>query len=134
MTLNVTRDKFTSMSTEKAKHIALRDLVLGKFQMLEHTPTSRLGMNRSMNFLLHDEKKWHRLGHLLAPKEPWAGFTVEPGLISMVIQSRRDDELNGRTMFRVEPSSKHRFGAFVEVNNEFVTKQDAGHVFQPFHP
>jgi hypothetical protein len=134
LTLNVTRERFVSMSSDAAQHVALRDLVLGTFQLLEHTPTSRLGMNRSMHFLLHDEGKWHRLGHLLAPKQPWADLTVDPGLLSLRMQSKRNDGLNGRAIFHVEPSSKYRFGAFIEVNNEFVAKRDFTQLIQPFYP
>ena len=131
LVLNVTRERFVAMSSDAAQHVALRDLVLGTFHILEHTPTSRVGMNRSMHFSLHDEQKWHRLGNMLAPKEPWADIAIKPGLLSLVMQSNRDDEVPGRTVFRVEPSIKHRFGAYIDVNNEFVAKRDADKIFAP---
>jgi hypothetical protein len=129
LSLSVTRDRFIAMSSDTAQHVALRDLVVATFQLLEHTPTSRLGLNRAMHFSLYNEQKWHLFGHMVAPKEPWTGIAVEPGLLSLSMQSKRDDGLSGRIIFRVEPSLKHRFAAFIDVNNELVPKRDADKSF-----
>lgn len=48
LSIHVTKDRFTA-ATENAEHVnTLRDLVLGTFSLLEHTPFNKMGLNRSI--------------------------------------------------------------------------------------
>jgi hypothetical protein len=117
--ISVTRDRFSASTTDPACQGPLRDLVIGIFGLLEQTPTTRLGLNRSMHIDLLDEKSWHALGHLVAPKEPWAGILEKPGMRTLLMEALRSDGAAGREFFRVEPSQKHAHSVFLEVNSEY---------------
>jgi len=115
----VTRDRFFASTSDPGCQAPLRDLVVGTFELLEQTPTARLGLNRSMHVDLVDEQTLHALGHLVAPKEPWAGILEKPGLRSLMMEAPRSDRIPGRKFFRVEPSQKHARAAFIDVNCEY---------------
>jgi len=116
--LSVTRNRFTAMTSDPSCRIALRDFVIGTFGLLEHTPTTHMGLNRAMHFDMMDAERWHRLGHRLAPKEPWKDLVTNPGLRTLLMESPRRDGLLGREYVRVEPSQTHPHTAFVEVTKE----------------
>jgi hypothetical protein len=67
--IQVTLDRFQAMTKPNTPGDVLRDLVLGAFTVLEHTPMKALGMNRQMHFSMGSEEAWHRLGDKLAPKD-----------------------------------------------------------------
>lgn len=67
--LNVLRNHFQVRTTDSAHFGPIRDLVLGSFHILEHTPVRAIGLNRDMHFKMESEEKWHGFGHLIAPKE-----------------------------------------------------------------
>ncbi|MBV9945545.1 MAG: hypothetical protein JOZ69_01700 [Myxococcales bacterium] len=117
--VSVTRDRFSASTADPAHRAPLRDLVVGLFELLEQTPTVRLGINRSFQVDLPDVETWHALGHLVAPKEPWGGILENPGMRTLLVEAPRSDGLPGRTFFRVEPSQKYAHSVFVDVNSEY---------------
>lgn len=121
--LVVTTNKFVASTSDPAHHLPLRDLVVGVFELLDQTPTHRLGLNRTVHVDLGNEQAWHALGHLLAPKEPWADILEQPGMRAVLMEGVRKDARPGRTFFRVEPSQKYPHAAFIDVNNEFLPAQ-----------
>lgn len=121
--LVVTTNKFVASTSDPAHHLPLRDLVAGIFDLLDQTPTHRLGLNRSVHVDLGDDDAWHALGHMLAPKEPWMDILEQPGMRAVLMQGVRMDGGAGRTFFRVEPSQKYPHAAFIDVNNEIMPAQ-----------
>lgn len=117
--LAVTTTKFVASTADPAHRAPLRDLVMGIFELLDQTPTTRLGLNRSVHVDLTDDETWHGLGHLVAPKEPWAGILEKPGMRVLLMEGDRRDKRPGRTFFRVEPSQKFPHAAFIDVNSEY---------------
>jgi hypothetical protein len=117
--VSVTRERFSATTADPAHRAPLRDLVVGIFELLEQTPTVRLGINRSFHVDLRDVEKWHALGHLVAPKEPWSGILEKPGMRSLLMEAARADGAKGRTFFRVEPSQTYAHSAFIDVNSEY---------------
>jgi hypothetical protein len=71
LTVLVTTDRFVASTKGTGTGVKLRDLVLGTFFILEHTPITAIGLNRQMHFAMGSETAWHALGDKLAPKEPW---------------------------------------------------------------
>jgi hypothetical protein len=117
--ISVTTDRFVASTSDAAQRAPLRDLVLGVFELLDQTPTTRMGLNRTMHVDLGGEDRWHALGHLLAPKAPWAGILEKPGMRTVLLEGIRSDGRPGRTFFRVEPSQKYVHSAFMDVNCEY---------------
>ena len=54
--IQVTLDRFQAMTKPNTPGDVLRDLVLGTFSILEHTPLNALGMNRQMHFSMGSRK------------------------------------------------------------------------------
>jgi hypothetical protein len=118
--LSVTRDRFSASTTDQASYAPLRDLVVGIFQLLEQTPCTHLGLNRAVQVDMVNEAQWHALGHLVAPKAPWAQILETPGLRTLTMEGRRQDGLPGKYYVRVEPSAKRPYGAHIEVTSEYI--------------
>jgi len=72
--LEVTRDRFVLSTKQDPYYEILRDLVIGTFRLLRHTPIKMVGINTEMHFRMRSIKEWHDFGHLLAPKEIWKGI------------------------------------------------------------
>jgi len=120
--IQVLRDRFVAQASDAGHYLALCDLVLGVFQLLEHTPFDKMGLNRFLHFRMPSEEQWHAVGDLLAPKEPWHGILRRPGLRSLYIQDAPEELASGGTtvkampFIRVEPSLAVSPGVFIEVN------------------
>jgi hypothetical protein len=124
--LEVTLDRFAAR-TKQIQHVEpLRDLVLGTFGLLRHTPVDHLGINRQAHYRSASEEEWHELGHRLAPKEPWAGLLEKPGMRQLSMQGQRPDEYRGRITVIAAPSFalKPGFGVYFEVNDHYDNDVD----------
>jgi hypothetical protein len=117
--LQVTTDRFSATTTQSSFYEPLRDLVLGTFRLLRHTPILQMGINRDAHFRMASEEAWHAFGYKVAPKEPWAGILKEPGMRSLTIEGQRSDQLRGYIRVRVEPSVRVHPGVFLNVNDHY---------------
>jgi hypothetical protein len=93
--IEVTRDRFEMVTTDATAFERLRDLLVGTFGRLSHTPVSAAAINRNTHYEMTSEAKWHALGHVLAPKEPWQSILSSPGTRSLTIEGVRPDEHAG---------------------------------------
>jgi hypothetical protein len=122
--IQVTNDRFAAIAKPDANPAPLKDLVLGTFYILEHTPLTALGLNRFMHFSMQKGEDWHRVGDKLAPKDGWRGIMKgHVGLRSLVIQNEWDPAEGptalpeGATLtIKVEPSSQVNYGVYFETN------------------
>jgi hypothetical protein len=113
--LQVTDVNFSLESSDPTKTQPLRDLALGVFKILEHTPLTAFGINCHRHFRMSSVESWHAFGHHFAPKESWNNILEEPGLRSMVMQGKRAN-CNALILIQVEPSHKITPGVFINVN------------------
>lgn len=112
--------------------IRLFDLVVSCFMRLPESPVAKLGINRGINVNLETEEKWHLLGDMLAPKEPWGDFLSEAangkrkgGLLSLTMQEQRVDEnFPGQCNVKIEPSVQFRYGAHFHINDHYDLDSD----------
>ena len=118
--LEVLGDRFILRSMATPAVEALRDLVLGTFRVLRHTPIQRIGLNTHAHFALPEESGWHRFGHMLAPKpDLWEPILKNPGTLSLTIEGQRPDDYAGHVRAKVEPSARIEWGIFFESNDEY---------------
>lgn len=116
--LRVTPDLFdlTAAGTPFAE--VARDVALGTFKLLAHTPVTMLGINSFAHFQAQSDEAWHRVGNVLAPKAFWQTTLGQPGMQSLTIRGLRDDDRQGWVDVRVEPSELVKpNGIFVLVND-----------------
>lgn len=122
--LQVVDDRFVASTTKPPYYELLRDLVLGTFRILRHTPLRLMGINRDMHFKMDSQETWHGIGHRLAPKELWKDILRDPGLRSLTMEGVRPDNFKGYIRVKVEPSVKVKpFGVYFEVNDHFEVKE-----------
>lgn len=115
----VIQERFMAQADEPQDQVRLRDLVVGVFAVLGETPVTRLGLNWTYIFRLEDEKRWHAVGDLLAPKEMWSKvLRGRPGLRTMSIQAALSDGLRGQLNVKVEPTTQP--SVRVEINNDIL--------------
>ncbi len=117
--LRVFDGRFQAGTVQEAYYEALRDLVVGVFTLLNHTPLRLMGINRDFHYRLESEETWHKVGHRLAPKEDWKETLSNPGMRSVIMEGQRPDSLDGYIRVKVEPSNRVQFGVYVEVNDHY---------------
>lgn len=123
--VQATPDRFQLSTIQEAFYELLRDLVVGVFRLLNHTPLTVLGINRDFHYSLASEQAWHAVGDTLTPKEPWSGILERPGMQNVTIQGMRPDDLEGYIRVKVEPSVKVTpYGVYVDVNDHYVLNLD----------
>lgn len=101
--IEVLGDRFVARTVDESKFGPLRDLVVGTFRFLEHTPVNQVGLNREIEYQLPTEDEWHTIGHKLTPKEPWLPFVKSPGMKSVMMEAQRDDEREGVLNITIKP-------------------------------
>lgn len=117
--MQVLHERFIASTDQAASFEVLRDLVVGTFSVLEHTPVTKLGLNFDRHFEMESEDAWHEIGKRIAPPGPWEHGLDKPGLRSLTMQGRRPDELKGAILVKVEPSVRVTFGVYVGVNDHY---------------
>jgi hypothetical protein len=118
--IQVRSDKFTASTTNAGDYEVLRDLVVGTFKILPHTPIGMIGLNFEAHFRMSSIDAWHALGHRLAPKELWGKILDKPGMVSLTIEGNRDPK-KGYLRVKVDPSTriKDGVGVYVSINDHY---------------
>jgi hypothetical protein len=119
--LSITPQRFQVITTKSPYFEKIRDLVIGMFEILQHTPIFQMGINWERHYKFQNDELWHEFGHKLAPQEPWKNVLTKPGLFSLQIQSQRTDSNNGHVLVTVAPSQGFsiKYGTFLQVNDHF---------------
>ena len=130
--LQVEQTRF-SAETAEAPWVALCDFVIKTFgEFLIHTPINQMGINRSVHFSFGSEATRNRIGHLLAPLEPWGRWgkemmasdsTARAGF-SNITMLQPKAKAAGHHQAQVQPSIKLRgnSGIFMNVNDHYNFK------------
>lgn len=118
--LEVLSERWSLQSQSTPAVGAIRDLALGTFRILRHTPITRIGLNTFGHFALGSPEQFDAFGHALAPKEQmWEPILESPGTLSLTVHGERPDDYKGHIRVKVEPSSSVTNGIFIETNEEF---------------
>ena len=108
---------------------ALKDLAVGIFTLLEHTPVTAVGINSMAHFKTYSTKDYHRIGDVLAPKSIWHSVFAESanqsvGLQQMVVSVNggpRDSQLTPmRKNVIIGPSNEILNGLHFVLNDHFT--------------
>lgn len=120
LTLQVTDDRFFALTQLAHMALPLRDLVLGTFRLLRHTPITAMGINYDSHTDMGSIEAWHRIGHILAPKDKWKDLLKEPGTRSVTIEGQRPDDYRGYILVKVEPSNVlGPQGLYISINDHY---------------
>jgi hypothetical protein len=123
LSIQVTDETLTAITTKTSHYEPLRDLVKGTFSLLKHTPISKVGVNQFFHYQCESEESWNAFGDKLVPKQKWEGILNKPGLRSLVMEEKRSEEKSFKRI-KIEPSVKIKHGIFIEVgdHHEFPDK------------
>ena len=126
--VQVTPQQFVAVTVQDSHFEAVRDLVLGTFRLLRHTPISKLGINLERHYLCEDVNRWNNFGHQLAPKATWLKFMKDPGLLSMRVMDKaaREGGPSGTTFVDVQSSLIFQPGLFFRINNHYEWQSGIG--------
>jgi hypothetical protein len=115
----VTSDRFDLQSSDPSKQQPLRDLALGIFTVLEHTPVSMYGFNSYRHLKMPSDEAWFTLSRALAPIDLWERLLNVPQLGALIINGDRAGSSADRVQIRVEKSMKVPSGIFIHVNQHY---------------
>lgn len=122
--IEITSNRFQAKTDDIAQFMPLRDLIMGMFQILEHTPISQIGINRKLVYQMKDEAEWHKVGDTLAPKRIWEKCLPErPGLIALAIQSARNNEPKGKTNIKLSGAAGNKIVFDINQHIEITDNQ-----------
>jgi hypothetical protein len=124
--LECTTDRFVVASDRSPTTEILRDLAVGVFTLLTHTPMHAVGLNHSEHWELGNEDAVHALGFRLVPRENWTSVLEQPAMQTLTVQGNRPDDFQGYIRVRIEPSIQVHNGVFLDVNDhlEFASPKD----------
>lgn len=125
--LEVLPERVLFSTTQIHYYEPLRDLAMGTFRVLRHTPVQKMGINRDFQFRMESEEAWHSIGDRLAPKQPWNSLLEQPGLKGLSMQGARPGKYKGAIIVRVEPSTKIKPGVFITINDHYDLDSESGH-------
>jgi hypothetical protein len=123
LSVQITRDRCIFGTTQEAYYEIVRDLCLGTFKLLRHTPIQKMGINRDYHFRMNSLEEWHAFGHKVAPKELWNNILKTPGLTTLTIEGMREDGFKGYIRVKVEPSKRVHQGIYIQVNDHYETEE-----------
>ncbi|MEA1897304.1 MAG: hypothetical protein U9N53_06525 [Bacteroidota bacterium] len=118
----VTRERFVISTSQESSYEPLRDLALGTFNILLHTPLTMLGINTEMHFKMGSTDEWHAFGHKVAPKDIWEKELENAGTISVTIEGARPEGLDGYIHVETKPSPYVQPGIYFRINDHFQVK------------
>lgn len=130
--LQVLQNQF-SLTSKEPLSPAVKDLAVGIFQLLPHTPVTAVGMNFLAHYKLSNEQAYHKLGDVLAPKSIWKALYPElhAGLANLTIELQDwtpSEPAKTKDMKRVtlQPSSRIKFGVHFSYNDhrDLTTSND----------
>jgi hypothetical protein len=124
----VTPDRFQLSTVDPESFNLLRDLAIGTFRILPHSPVSAIGINRDQHYRIASVQRWHEIGLTLAPANVWRPSLLDAGMRSLLIEGRRDDGYAGYVHVRVEPSVRVFPGVYIGVNDHFQLGEQADEV------
>lgn len=126
--MQVARERFTVTVKSVAYRQHLKDLVLGTFTKLSHTPVTQMGINANTRLNFRTTENWHAFGHFIVPKANWAkalGTLGRVGTRTVTVETPRYDERPGRFIVIAEPVQGAANEVLIRINDHFDVPKDA---------
>ena len=72
--VDVRQERFTLRCKDEAFFPMVRDLSIGVFKLLEHSPIKATGINSIITYHADSDEEWHNIGNTLVPKQIWKKY------------------------------------------------------------
>jgi hypothetical protein len=122
--VRVLENRFELDTSDPTMFQPTRDLILGTFRVLEHTPIDVFGFNRHQHFRMESEEAWHAFGHYYAPKTSWESIVTQPGMASLSISGKREHAESKRVVIKIEPSARLHPGVYIQATEDYAIDKD----------
>jgi hypothetical protein len=123
--LQVTPDRFTASTTDSAHLEPVKDLVLGAFSVLEHTPLRMMGMNRDIHRKLPSQEVLNRIGSRLVSNGFWRHTISDSRPQSIKMTGRRPNIEDAVLNLTIEASAKLVPGMYMGFNEHYEVEDDS---------
>jgi len=117
--LQVTGDRYSVDTGDPTKYQPLRDLVLGTFKILEHTPVRAFGFNRYQHIRMASEEEWRAFGDYYVPKGSWGRILDKPEMRALIVEGKREGSTANQMQVKLEPSRTVDPGVFIHLNEHY---------------
>lgn len=123
--LQVTSDQFSIATEQRRAAVWIRDLCVGAFDLLRHSPVRAVGVNRLSHYAMPDEESWTGLLTKFAPLHAWRDvLPSHPEIETVTVKSSRDGNYDGSFRIRLEPSVRVTpYGIFLDSNDHYKIAQ-----------
>jgi len=124
--VTVGRDRFQMQCNQEAYFPVLKDLILGTFKLLEHTPLNHLGINRSFVCKFSEERSRSVIFSKFGASNAWDRVLNSPTTAKVFMKGTRADGRPGYEliMFETVPDDNFRFS--VAMNEHYENPDKAG--------
>ena len=102
-----------------AAYEQIRDLIVSIFQILSHTPVTKLGINSDYHIKVDSEKKFYDFGDIIAPKQILGKVLETPKTLNVTIQGNQTRDYSGNVNVKVQPSPKVNRGIWININDHY---------------
>jgi len=122
--IEVTKQRFSIMTSKEPYFEVTRDLVVSIFEILKETPITQLGINHIKSFGFRDEATQYEFANKLSPLSFWEDEFEDPRLLQLeILDQKRKDGLPGSSRMRISPADLSlgiNFGVSFNFNDHFV--------------
>lgn len=124
--VQITPDRFSAATTQELAFEPLRDLVIGTFRILYHTPLRMMGINFDVHFRLTAAEDWAAFESKVCPDNPMRLIFTEKKLQTIVLHDQRDyNEYKGQMVVKIEPSNQVQPGIYINTNDHYGKSSDS---------
>lgn len=118
--LQATQNRLAIEATSQSGYEPIRDLMVGIFRILEHTPVVSFGLNCDQQFILSDHQEqgcWKKF----SPSDAWKDVISQPSMRTLSIQGTREDSESAFIRIAMEAftDQNERSGVEVRVNQHY---------------
>jgi len=114
--------RFSLTTSDASMAPVIRDIAVGCFSVLEHTPLDLLGMNLDSTFESIPDQKWDKMTSRFAPSAPWDSVLEKPQMRVILMEGRRAGCNASKVTIRVQPQLPS--GCLVAINQHYVLGQE----------
>lgn len=116
----VTRNQMVFSSHQEAYYLILKDLAVGVFSLLYHTPINSFGINYFTHYRMRDRESYEGYFNAVAPFQFWDGIIEKPIVTRLSIKTeKRWDSMSGEINIAIEPSAQVDNGIFIHTNDHY---------------
>jgi len=119
VTIEINRQQFIAITNKPAYYPFVKDLIVGIFTLLSHTPIKKMGINMEVHYNIYNKEIKTELERKLYPYKIFEQQFDNPVFNKVEFTEERKDSYKGFTKIDIEPSNISENGIFFSINDHF---------------